>query len=988
MSELTLLLQRYRANFETVLEGLPTLRALLQATPELDAELTRLWSASDYAADICIEQPALLQDLLQSGELEQPLHKVDEHLAGTLQRLCPEGQGCPPDKRREQLKRELRLYRKREMLRIMWRDISGRASLADTCRELSLLADACIHHALAALTPLVQGMHGLPLDSAGNVQELIILAMGKYGAFELNLSSDIDLIFVFPENGETTVPDSLKERSPQARAVTVQQYFSKLGQMLIAALDAVTADGHVFRVDMRLRPYGNGGALALSITAMEAYYQTQGRAWERFAMIKARAVCGNPRAVEDLQSMLRSFTYRRYIDFATIDSLRDLKHQIEQQVRRKGMHDNIKLGRGGIREIEFIVQVLQLVFGGRHRHLQQRSLFAAMDGLVLEHCMPPEDAEALKRAYTLLRRVEHAAQALQDKQTHDYPREALARQRMAGNLGYASATQLEVELEQQRDIVAALFSKVIAEPKKEGAAAVDEEWRQLWIGTLDKDKASALLASQGYLEPEAVLDALDHYRAGRQYLAMDAISRTRMERFIPQLLIRLGQEAQPDFGFRRVFEFVQAVARRTVYLVLLLENPLALSQLIMLCSASPWILELLSRYPVLLDELLRPLAEPPEKRVLQDRLHQALLRSSGNDLDEQLASIQNFKQEQVLIVAAAELSGTLPLMKVSDSLTWVAEVILERILDMAWEQLLKKYGKPFNADGTCERRDFLIIAYGKLGGIELSYGSDLDLVFMHNGHADLETTGGEGGTTVNSGAFYVRLGQKVLSLLNTHTVAGKLYDIDLRLRPSGASGALVSTPEAFRLYQRDHAWTWEHQALIRTRAVAGEAAVEALFLSIRSEVLGQQRLQQQLASDIVSMRARMRKELGSRKSVDQFHLKQDPGGLVDIEFMVQYLVLANAHHYPDLLQWSDNMRLLDLIASHDLLPADEAQALQQTYIAYRGLLHKRALDNADDRLAGGEFVQEREAVVGIWQKLFAGIEPGPLHEGGGGPEAS
>lgn len=980
------LLQRRQAEFAQTCAQLPALAALLDE--RLHAELQQLWLASDYAAGLCSAEPALLQDLLESGDLEREGSADPAALARIIARLLPQAADAGNDPKAERLKRELRLVRKREMLRILWRDTSGRADLLATCRDLSCLADACIHYALARLSPLVQHLHGLPLDQQGREQELIVLAMGKYGAFELNLSSDIDLIFAFPEDGDTTIDEAFRQAHPHARSCTIQQYFSKLGQLLIAALDTTTADGYVFRVDMRLRPYGGSGALALSIDAMEEYYQSQGRDWERFAMIKARAVTGQPDYVQALMTMLRSFTYRRYIDFATIESLRDLKRQIEQQVRRKGMHDNIKLGRGGIREVEFVVQVQQLVYGGRYRHLQQAGLFAAMDGLVLEHSMPEADAQALKTAYLLLRRVEHAVQALQDKQTHDFPREPELRARIALALRFDSVAALEQELQEQRDIVAALFTKVIADPEQQDASNPDTVWQQLWRGQLEREKSVALLAAQGFRDADALLGQLEQYRGTRAYVSMDATSRQRMDRFMPRLLARLGKEADPDLAFERVFVFVQAVARRTVYLVLLMENPLALSQLILLCSTSPWILEHLSRYPALLDELLRPLQAPPARAELQDLLRQSLLRSATHDIEDQLATIQHFKQEQVLVVAAAELAQTLPLMKVSDSLTWIAEAILEQVLDMAWQQLVQKYGEPCNADGSSGSREFLIIGYGKLGGIELNYGSDLDLVFMHNGHPDRDTSGGANGAVVNSGAFYVQLGQKVLSLLNTHTLSGRLYEIDMRLRPSGASGALVCTPEAFRDYQEQHAWTWEHQALVRARAVAGHDGLAERFAEMRRAILGKERDEARLASDIVSMRARMRRELGSRKGTDGFHLKQDSGGLVDIEFIVQYLVLRHAHAWPDLLLWSDNMRLLDTIAEHGILPPDEAQVLQTSYIAYRSLLHKRALDNAEYRLEGKAFAEERAAVTAIWERLFRGIEPGALHEhGSGAPHA-
>jgi len=985
MLEAEQLLQRYQADFSASVTHFPGLQALLQGAPGLQASLHKLWLCSDYAAGVCISNTILLQDLLQSGDLERTYKNWPALLPDTMTRLLPPNQNNPDALAR--LKQELRVFRKREMLRILWRDINGKADFFATCNDLSQLADACLHHALRELAPRLQQIHGVPLDAEGNVQELIVLAMGKYGAFELNLSSDIDLMFVYPDNGDTTITPELQARFPHARVCTIQQYFCKLGQQLINALDSTTSDGQVFRVDMRLRPYGNSGALALSIDAMEEYYQTQGRDWERFAMIKARAVTGQLAAMKALMSMLRSFTFRRYIDFATIDSLRDLKRQIEQQVRRKGMHNNVKLGRGGIREIEFVAQVLQLIYGGRHKHLQKNSLFQALDGLVQESCLPAEDVDKLKACYVLLRRVEHAAQALQDKQTHDYPQDAFSQYRIAANLGFASVDALQTELAATRDTVAELFSGVIADPADQQASQQDVDLQQLWLGSMDTEKAGSVLARNGFKEPMVLVQTLETFRNSRQFLALDAISRQRMDRFMPLLLARVAMEQQPDLGFSRVFHFVQAVARRTAYIVLLMENPLALSQLIMLCTASPWILELLSRYPVLLDELLRPLAHPPQKLELQDKLRQVLLRSASDEMDEQLVTIQNFKQEQMLIVAAAELSGTLPLMKVSDSLTWIAEVVLEQVLDMAWQLLVRKYGKPCNAYGETGTLDFIIIAYGKLGGIELNYGSDLDLVFMHDGHPDLDTSGGETGSRINSGAFYVQLGQKILSLLNTHTVAGKLYDIDLRLRPSGASGALVCTREAFARYQHENAWTWEHQALTRARVVVGSSALAVDFDAIRRAVLGKAQQQQQLAQDIVSMRVKMRKQLGSKQPGLGFHLKHDAGGLVDIEFIVQYLILAHAHQYPDLLQWSDNMRQLDLIAQHGLLGAEEALALQQTYIAYRSLLHKHALDNADYKLDSTAFSDERRVVTAVWDKLFAGIEPGPLHDShASGPE--
>jgi len=971
MQELDALSMRQQQDFAAVLQENPALGAALARQPALATELPRLWLASDYAAGLCTGSPAILVDLVQSADLTQGYADWSQHLAAYLQRL-----DCQQHDMLARVRYELRCFRKREMLRILWRDVSGRAALMDTCRDLSLLADTCIRYALAELAPLCRQQHGMPLDSKGAEQQLIVLAMGKHGAFELNLSSDIDLIFVFPEDGETTVTPEWQAAHPQCRDTTIQQYFSKLGQLLISALDPMTGDGFVFRVDMRLRPYGTAGALALSIDAMEEYYQTQGRDWERFAMIKVRAVTGDITPVNRLTDILRGFSYRRYLDFATIASLRDLKHQIEQQVRRKGMTANIKLGRGGIREIEFIVQVLQLIYGGRLKQLQSPSILAAFDALVLEQCMQPADAAVLRDSYFFLRKLEHAIQGLEDKQTHNYPQDPLSELRIARTLGYETGAALRAALDRVRDQVAANFADLIADTDTAAQATPDTAMTDVWQGTLDRERALKVLAERGYRQPEELLRQLETYRASRQFLTLEKNSRERIDRFLPLLLTRVSGETDPDLGFARVFIFVQAVAQRTAYLVLLLENPVALSQLITLCSASPWVAELLTRYPVLLDELLRPLSTPPDKPQLQDLLRQQLLRSTSDALDEQLAGLQNFRQEQMLTVAAAELAGTMPLMKVSDYLTWLAEVVIGHVLELAWQQLRARYGEPCNGKGERGGQDFIVIGYGKLGSIELNYGSDLDLVFMHDGHAELETSGGSSGTIVSS-AFYVQLGQKFLSLLGTHTLSGKLYEIDMRLRPSGASGALVCSREAFHRYQSNDAWTWEHQALIRARVVAGSSTLTADFEGIRAEVLARVRDPARLGQDIVNMRLRMRRELGSKRPTETFQMKQDAGGLVDIEFIVQYLVLNHACKYPALLQWTDNMRLLDTAAACGVLPAEDAKTLQTIYIRYRTLLHHLALEKAAYLRPAEEFQEERAQVTAIWERLFAAFAATP-----------
>ncbi|MEX2367631.1 MAG: bifunctional [glutamate--ammonia ligase]-adenylyl-L-tyrosine phosphorylase/[glutamate--ammonia-ligase] adenylyltransferase, partial [Pseudohongiellaceae bacterium] len=491
----------------------------------------------------------------------------------------------------------------------------------------------------------------------------------------------------------------------------------------------------------------------------------------------------------------------------------------------------------------------------------------------------------------------------------------------------------------------------------------------------EKEAASRLLLEYGFSEPDKILEEISAYRDSRQFLALEKIGRERLNRFMAVLLEAVSRSATPDLAFTRVFSFVQHVTRRTSYLILLLENRVALTQLIELCEASPWVVDHLSKYPVLLDELLKPITVPPERDELADDLRQNMIRLAGDDLDQQMETLRYFKLVHVLKVAAAELAETLPLMKVSDYLTYIAEVLLQQVLELAWDELVSRFGYPVDSKGEAGNLDFTVIAYGKLGGIELNYGSDLDLVFLHDGDADCDTEAGEQQRAINSRAFYARLGQRIINILNTWTMSGRLYEVDMRLRPSGASGLLVTSLAAFRRYQEQDAWTWEHQALIRSRAVGGSPHLAEEFSRIRKEVLKRRRDDSELKKEICAMRRRMRKELGSGKR-QRFNIKQDAGGLVDIEFMVQYIVLARAWQCEGLLAWSDNMRLLEVMKDQALLPVDQVQSLMDIYIRYRIRLHRLALQNIDDDLPEDEYQEERACIIAIWQSLFPEDESG------------
>jgi len=867
------------------------------------------------------------------------------------------------------LHRALRRFRRESQFRMVWRDLMGLADYHETVAAASDFADTCIQAALDWLYPQACEQYGTPYGAdpvTGEEvpQQMVVLGMGKLGGHELNISSDIDLIFAFPGKGETR---------GGRRSLDNQQFFIRLGQKLIQALDQITADGFVFRVDMRLRPYGQSGALALSFAALETYYQDQGREWERYAMVKARVVAGDQKAGQVLMESLRPFVYRKYIDFSAFESLRSMKAMINREVRRKGLENNIKLGSGGIREIEFVVQAFQLIRGGRDRELQQRELLAILGELEALELLPSTVVRELREAYIFLRNLEHALQGMEDKQTQLLPEDELSQARIALIMGFASWQACLDCLNEHRDRVARHFADIIAlEDEEDNAMDLDESWQELWLAEMDEEDAVSWLSEQGFEEPQASLALLKELRESRTVQVMQSQGRQRLNQFMPVLLEALSHVEKPSETLERVLQLVEAILRRTAYMVLLLENPGARKQLVWLCSESPWIARQLAETPLLLDELLNAesLYHPPAKAELEDDLRQQMLRIPFEDLEEQMESLRHFKKAHILRVAASELHGTLPLMKVSDYLTWIAEVVLDHVVDVAFANLVSRHGYPLRADGSACDTDFAIIGYGKLGGLELGYTSDLDLVFIHDADPEQST---DGDKPIDNAVFYTRLGQRIVHILSTQTPSGQLYEVDMRLRPSGNSGLLVSTVTAFDKYQRNDAWTWEHQALARARGVAGCEQTLEKFETLRHEILCQQRDPSKLRQEVVDMREKMRASLGTPESRqgEVFHIKHDTGGLIDIEFMVQYLMLSQSHDHPELTQWSDNIRQLEELGRVGVLPVEDTEKLRETFITLRSTIHRRALQNLNSQVSGDAFPGEREYVRTMWQKVMS-----------------
>ncbi|KJZ39149.1 bifunctional [glutamate--ammonia ligase]-adenylyl-L-tyrosine phosphorylase/[glutamate--ammonia-ligase] adenylyltransferase [Pseudomonas fluorescens] len=961
------LVTRAEQSLRTAVAALEDDHRLSTWTPERWAQFARVVAASDFVIEQSVRDPLMLLGLVESGELDRGF--APGELCGQIAAAVNAAQT------EDELGRALRRQRTRQQVRIIWRDLTRQADLVQTCRDLSDMADASIDQAYQWLYSRHCEQFGVPTGRrSGEPQQMVILGMGKLGAVELNLSSDIDLIFAYPEGGETV---GVK------RSLDNQEFFIRLGQRLIKALDPMTVDGFVFRVDMRLRPYGSAGALVLSFNALEQYYQDQGRDWERYAMIKSRVVAGDQVTGAQLQDMLRPFVYRRYLDFSAIEALRTMKQLIQQEVRRKGMADNIKLGSGGIREVEFIAQAFQLIHGGRDLSLQQRPLLKVLSTLEGQGYLPPAVISELREGYEFLRYTEHAIQAIADRQTQMLPDSAQDQARIAFMMGFADWDAFHEQLMYWRGRVAWHFAQVIADPDEEqggeSEVVVGGEWLPLWEEAQDEEAACRQLEEGGFKDATKALKALAGLRGSPQLRAMQRLGRERLDAFIPRLLAQAVEHANPDLVLERVLPLVEAVARRSAYLVLLTENPGALRRLLTLCAASPWIAEQITRFPLLLDELLNEgrLFKPPLAPELAAELRERLMRIPEDDLEQQMEALRHFKLAHRLRVAASEIAGSLPLMKVSDYLTWLAEAILEQVLALAWHQTVAKYGTPLRADGRLCDPDFIIVGYGKVGGLELGHISDLDLVFIHDGDPLAET---DGPKPIDGAQFFTRLGQRIIHLLTAQTNSGQLYEVDMRLRPSGAAGLLVSSLGAFARYQHGEAWTWEHQALVRARVLVGSADVGREFERVRAAVLGKPRDLATLRQEVSEMRAKMRDNLGTKstaagtganafEATAPFDLKQDAGGIVDIEFMVQYAALAWSQTCPSLLRWSDNFRILEELANEGLMPAEDASLLREAYKAYRSAAHRQALQKDAGVIPGDQFADERRQVLRIWREL-------------------
>ncbi|WP_151804163.1 bifunctional [glutamate--ammonia ligase]-adenylyl-L-tyrosine phosphorylase/[glutamate--ammonia-ligase] adenylyltransferase [Acinetobacter bereziniae] len=901
-------------------------------------QLQKTLHASQYAEQVLSLHQSVLEHDYAIDQFQVPLSTsqiqqlVDDNLAAIQDEIT--------------WMRVLRILRARLMFRWIWQDANQLTDVVTLTRELSDFADICIVAAKDfARAPLI-AKHGEPVGYNGKIQDLIVIGMGKLGAQELNLSSDIDLIFAFDEQGETN----------GRKCIDVQQFCILWGQKLIYLLDHITADGFVFRVDMRLRPWGDGSALAISHVALEKYLSQHGREWERYAWIKARIITGGQEG-DSLLDMTRPFVFRKYVDYTAFEAMREMKAMIEREVARRNIADDIKLGAGGIREVEFIVQVFQLIYGGAKLELQDRQCLVSLQHLGEVGLLDSQSVVDLEDAYLFLRRVEHAIQALNDQQTQSLPIEPELRQRLIDTLGFTDWDNFIDFLNQKREKVTFQFEHLI---KEKGLESPIESYSQLesQLNEILDDDAKNLIHEFWY---------------GHAIKKLPAKAVQRLKEFWPHLVEAILQSNSPQVALMRLMPLVESVMRRTVYLVMLIESKGALQRLVKMATVSPWICEELTHYPVLLDEFLSMDFELPPRHYLEDSLRQQLLRIEIDQVEDQMRVLRLFKKSNVLTVAASDVLAESPLMKVSDALTDIAEVSVIATLNLAYQTVAKRHGYPIDAEGqrcSLEHMAYCVIGYGKVGGIELGYGSDLDLVFTHYMDEQADT---DGQKAISGFEFAMRVAQKFMSLMTTQTLDGRVYEVDTRLRPSGEAGLLVTSLKAFEQYQLKSAWLWEHQAIVRARSIAGEPTLRAKFEELRCKILTLPRQEETVRQEVLNMRQKMKDHLGSSKDQKKdgiFHLKQDAGGIVDIEFMAQYVVLAWSGTNPDLAHYSDNVRILEDAAKAGCLSSDDVSALIQAYLSERAESHRLALANHNMQVSAADWHDTREVVCKLWQRLI------------------
>ncbi|MGZ0020474.1 bifunctional [glutamate--ammonia ligase]-adenylyl-L-tyrosine phosphorylase/[glutamate--ammonia-ligase] adenylyltransferase [Nitrosomonas sp. wSCUT-2] len=919
-----------------------------------DAILAAALPASRYVQQLLNSEPARKINLLNNLHTPFQRKEMQNFLESHSRQIVNE----------DNLNSLLRDLRKQVILRLAIRDISGLADLAEVMTCMTNLAEVTIDFALKyhEMWLAQPDRFGLPRgENSHAVQHLLVVAMGKLGGGELNVSSDVDLIFVYPEDGETD----------GARSISNHEFFARLGRKLIASLNDFTADGYVFRVDMRLRPHGENSPLAISFPMLEEYFIKHGREWERHAWIKGRIIAGGDDSESEstlMEQIVRPFVFRKYLDFNAYESMRRLHAQLRKEVERRELHDNIKLGPGGIREIEFITQVFQLIRGGRDVDLCIRPTLSVLERLQKKQQLPVQAVTELIEAYRFLRKLEHRLQYLDDQQTQTLPLNPEDQHRIAMAMGFSGYERFMQQLDRHRSDVTRHFELIFATPRKSPAHdMLANLWQAEAHDISQTEAATTQLSTMGFSEPAKISERIRSFYQDTTYQHLAETSQQQIITLIPMLIEAASGYPPADITLERMLQLLEKISTQSSYLALLLEHPHTLQRVAELACTSQWASDYLGRHPILLDELLRQ-HEPhpvPDWKILNNELIYQLnhVNNPKNDVIEwQMDVLRHFQHAQVFRLLVTDLEGSLQLETLSDHLTALADLVLNNVLTLAWSGLKKRHR---------ENPAFAIIGYGKLGGKELGYASDLDIVFLYDDdHPD-------------AAEIYTKLGQSINAWLTRHTSAGLLYETDLRLRPNGASGLLVSSMEAFAQYQHRQAWVWEHQALTRARFVVGDPHVGDVFEHTRKEILCKQRNLDELKKEILKMREKMLEAHPNPTAL--FDIKHDRGGIIDVEFIVQYLVLGYSNRYPQLTGNIGNIALLKLAGELELIGKITAEKTRSAYREFRRIQHRQRLNGEADmagsspvdgqaqkftRVEDNHLKDDRKAVLTLWEEVF------------------
>ncbi|AHG64299.1 bifunctional [glutamate--ammonia ligase]-adenylyl-L-tyrosine phosphorylase/[glutamate--ammonia-ligase] adenylyltransferase [Advenella mimigardefordensis] len=860
----------------------------------------------------------------------------------------------------------LRKLRSRLFDTLVVRDTGGDATLEEVTHAISFLADFAVGQAYRSVMHDMVDVHGTPIDPAtGKPMEMIILGMGKLGGYELNVSSDIDLIMLYPEEGETT----------GRRPLSHHEFYGRLTRRMMPILSDQDADGQVFRTDLRLRPDGDAGPLAWSLDALENYLIAQGREWERYAWLKARiihvqALEGSAPAPyeQQLESLRLPFIYRKYFDFDTLASLRQLRERIRQDWQRRALAKNgvdtvhnIKLGEGGIREIEFVVQLSQLIKGGRLPTIQEQCLIKALHAEVNAGLISPETGNRLEEAYRFLRRVEHFLQYREDEQTHLLPNDPDRMAALATVLGFTAA-DFTARLTAHRQFVADTFRDAFRiaglnddQSNGQQPQACDTEHR-------DERNLEDIIKQQfADHDPDDVEHRLEALLNNSRIRGLSNSSRARLEKLLPAVIQAAARTPLPNTACARLFDLIETIAQRSAYIALLAEFPDTLARVARIMAASPWAASYLTANPILLDSLIEwnSLMEPVNiamtAELLNKELDACVLHDGTPDVEQQMNVMRDVQKQVSFQLLAQDLEGVLTVEKLADQLSGLADALLQESLQRVWP-LVRPKQIPAD-DALYHMPKFAVIAYGKLGGKELGYASDLDLVLLFDDPGDYALE------------VYAKLGRRLSTWLSSMTSSGRLYEIDLRLRPDGDAGLLAVSVDTFEKYQREHAWVWEHQALTRARFSAGDPEIGKTFERIRRDILLQQRDPDKLKQEVIEMRARIR--AGHPNKTELFDVKHDHGGMVDIEFITQYCVLAHAHQHKQLLENLGNIALLNIAGAAGILNAEHAGKTADSYRILRRMQHAVRLKGDEKaRIDPSLLTEERAAVCTLWEEVF------------------